>query len=52
MTEPAKINFNHRRTRQVEDITDLAERTDRWRNDTQPAYLEKEEVLAEFLRPC
>jgi hypothetical protein len=25
MTEPAKISFNHRRIRQVEDITDLAE---------------------------
>lgn len=51
MTEPTKINFNHHPIRQVEDITDLAERTDQWRNDTQPAYLEKEGVLAEFLRP-
>ena len=139
MTEPTKINFNHRRTRQVEDITDLAEmlfpgnrnqqhaaarilltlkqttdivnslsclehqhgisrrtlqrtraklsrlgliehvswmnnrysgrqgwklsgrmstalrhlaeRIDQWRSDTRPAYLEKEGVLAEFLRP-
>ncbi len=139
MTDPTKINFNHRRMRQVEDITDLAEmlfpgnrnqqhaaarillalkqatdimnslsclehqysisrrtmqrtraklarvgliehiswmnnryggrrgwklsgrmstalrhlaeRIDRWRGDTRPAHLEKEGVLAEFLRP-
>ena len=138
MTEPTKINFNHRRIRQVDDITDLskmlfpanrnqqhaaarillalkqtadivnsltclehqysisrrtlqrtraklarlgliehvswmnsryggrqgwklsgrmstalrhlAERIDQWRSDTRPAYLEKEAVLAEFLR--
>ena len=29
----------------------LAERIDQWRSDTQPGHLEKEEVLAEFLRP-
>ena len=51
MTEPTNINFNHRRTRQVEDITDLAERTDQWRSDARPTYLEKEGVLTEFLRP-
>ena len=29
----------------------LAERIDQWRNDTRPENLEKENVLAEFLRP-
>ena len=29
----------------------LAERIDQWRSDTRPANLEKEDVLAEFLRP-
>jgi len=29
----------------------LAERIDQWRNDTRPENLEKEHVLAEFLRP-
>ena len=29
----------------------LADKIDQWRSDTRPAYLEKEGILAEFLRP-
>ena len=32
-------------------LRQLADKMDRWRSDRRPGHLEKEEVLAEFLRP-